>query len=450
MSIFYGYMSNLDRGIAIEAAEFENEYNRLSTLFEMTSLQLKQMERDAKLKVFKESGTYDDLEFLLEEANKEVSENRQNIFQKIIGWFLKIFSSIGEKIKKIFNIKDDDKLVEAPEDTLEKTKAIEKAWNNMSAGAAKLSNGDFRGARDVLKALKLPAILVGSAALGVAGKKIYNKKFKTSELKNAVTSCSKIKDKVQGIINKISSIFKSGGNKIVEQGDDAKESLSPFQKLISFISSHIGNIWSYIMSSKSKSNSNNETNDSEDKNTDNNETTNDNEDKNTANNNNDKDTNNDGQTDINNQDNQSSDNIKTSTYKSGSGKTEVDINSEGKVLAVRVNGVNKDWHKNPLPRDVRHKVDKFAHEIYNVGATFESMSIRDLNDIVNKYFGESATLSILPNGDMKISNIYTDRLIDSNTSIFGHDLSYESEFTESYDDFDEEILGLMNSFKDIF
>ena len=204
------------------------------------------------------------------------------------------------------------------------------------------------------------------------------------------------------------------------------------------------------MSSKSKSNSNNETNDSEDKNTDNNETTNDNEDKNTANNNNDKDTNNDGQTDINNQDNQSSDNIKTSTYKSGSGKTEVDINSEGKVLAVRVNGVNKDWHKNPLPRDVRHKVNKFAHEIYNVGATFESMSIRDLNDIVHKYFGESATLSILPNGGMKISNIYTDRLIDSNTSIFGHDLSYESEFTESYDDFDEEILGLMNSFKDIF
>ena len=80
MAIFNEYLTGEDRILAIEDAKLENEYIKLSTLFEMTNLQLDQMQRDAEMKVFEESGTYDDLAFLYQEADKEVSAQRQNIF----------------------------------------------------------------------------------------------------------------------------------------------------------------------------------------------------------------------------------------------------------------------------------------------------------------------------------------------------------------------------------
>ena len=54
MAIFNEYLTGEDRVLAVEAARYENEWNKLSTLFEMTSMQLDQMRNDAEMKVFEE------------------------------------------------------------------------------------------------------------------------------------------------------------------------------------------------------------------------------------------------------------------------------------------------------------------------------------------------------------------------------------------------------------
>jgi hypothetical protein len=233
MSIFNGYLTGEDREIAIENAKLENEYRTLTTLFEMTQLQVEQMHRDAELKVFAESGTYDDLTFLYQEADAEVGEQRKNILQKIIDWFGKIFSSIGNGIKKIFGMGDANMEVEAPVEVVEKVSKIEQIWTQMQNGVAKLRNGDFSGALDILKVVAIPAtIAVGGA--------VAYKKYKKGELDGIVKKLEGIKNQVASVFNNIKGKL-TGTTNTNEQGE-AQKSLNPIQKLMSWISDAIGKI----------------------------------------------------------------------------------------------------------------------------------------------------------------------------------------------------------------
>ena len=81
MSIFNEYLTGIDRELAIEESAFDTEFSKLQTMYEMCNLQLAQMHKDAELKVLTESGTYDDLTYLLQEADAEVAGQRKNILQ---------------------------------------------------------------------------------------------------------------------------------------------------------------------------------------------------------------------------------------------------------------------------------------------------------------------------------------------------------------------------------
>lgn len=237
MNIFNGYLEGDERNLAIESAKLENEYTKLTTLFEMTQLQVEQMHRDAEMKVFEEAGTYDDLTYLYQEADAEVNEQRKNILQKIIDWFAKIFSKIGNAIKNFFTMGDADTEVEAPVEVVEKVGALEKCWSNMQNGLAKLRNGDFSGALDILKVVALPAtIAVGGA--------VTYKKYKKGELDGIVKKLDGIKEKAQsafdGIKSKISGLTNS------DEQNNAQKSLNPFQKFISWINDAISKITSFV------------------------------------------------------------------------------------------------------------------------------------------------------------------------------------------------------------
>lgn len=245
MAIFNEYLTGEDRILAIEDAKLENEYIKLSTLFEMTNLQLDQMQRDAEMKVFEESGTYDDLAFLYQEADKEVSAQRQNIFQKIIAWFSHMFTTIDKKIKSIFNVKSND-IIDMPGETVEKVGAIEKAYNQMKNGLAKLRNKDYSGALDVLKVVIIPAGIVGG---GVAAG-VTIKKMKKGECDALTSRLNKIKAEIENGWEIIKSDLLH--IKDTKKQADAKESIGPLQKIINVINSVISSISSAVIKAVEK------------------------------------------------------------------------------------------------------------------------------------------------------------------------------------------------------
>ena len=94
MAIYKDYLVGDERQEAIEEAAIFNEIDNLFDAFEMTSIRLNQMYRNAEMKVFSESGTYDDLTYLIQEADGEVAEQRDGILQKIINGIKSILSKI--------------------------------------------------------------------------------------------------------------------------------------------------------------------------------------------------------------------------------------------------------------------------------------------------------------------------------------------------------------------
>ena len=236
MSIFNEYLTGIDRELAIESSAFDTDFAKLQTMYEMCDLQLAQMHRDAELKVLTESGTYDDLTFLLTEAENEVAPQKQGIIARIIDAIGRLFSAIGNKIQEIFGKGDANTIVEAPADTVEKANALVTAINNAETGVAKLRNGDATGAFDLLKSLAIPTIAVGAAA----GATVAVKKYKKGELDALV-------QKVQGGFNKLKSNFEAAKSKILGTKDTAQQdannkSLNIIQKIGSAINSFVGMI----------------------------------------------------------------------------------------------------------------------------------------------------------------------------------------------------------------
>ena len=100
-NVYNGYLTGIERDMAIEEAQMENAISRLDTMWEMVNLEYEQNIRDAELKVFSESGTYDDLQFLYEEADKEAGEKKQGILSKLLEFIGSIFNTIGGWFDKL-------------------------------------------------------------------------------------------------------------------------------------------------------------------------------------------------------------------------------------------------------------------------------------------------------------------------------------------------------------
>ena len=240
MSIFNEYLTGIDRELAIEESAFDTEFSKLQTMYEMCNLQLAQMHKDAELKVLTESGTYDDLTYLIIEAENEVGQQKQGIISRIIDAIGRLFSAIGNKIQSIFGKGDANTEVEGPADTVDKANALITAINNADSGVNKLRNGDASGALDLLKAIKIPAIIAG----GAVATNVAIKKFKKGDLDGIVK-------KVQGSFNKLKSNFYAAKSKILGAKDDSQQdannkSLSIIQKIGSAVNGFVGTITSAI------------------------------------------------------------------------------------------------------------------------------------------------------------------------------------------------------------
>ena len=84
MNIFMEELTGVERDLYIEYSICNNTLKQCDTMLEMVGIKYNQMCEDAELKVLQESGTYDDLAFLYQEAEAQASEESKGILQKAL------------------------------------------------------------------------------------------------------------------------------------------------------------------------------------------------------------------------------------------------------------------------------------------------------------------------------------------------------------------------------
>ena len=201
-AIFYDYLTGEDREYAIECAEANNMISKGLAILEMAAIQAAEQERSIELKVLKESGTYDDYEFLLSEAQKEQEENKQGAISTIIEGFRKLVKSIINAVKNVFSKADPNAQVEVDKGLLQKADIIGKAKNVVSQIQEGADQNGILGAIDaVSKAIDFKSVAIGAGVTAIT-----------------VAELNKHKDKVQevltGINDKIDSIVAKAGDKM--------------------------------------------------------------------------------------------------------------------------------------------------------------------------------------------------------------------------------------------
>jgi hypothetical protein len=204
-TIYNSYLTGNERTEAIEEAEIENQFSKLNLMLEMVNMRLEQNIKDAELKVFRESGTYDDLQYLCEEAENQAAEQKQNIFQKIIGVILRIFNSIGEGIKKLFNIQGNpEDEIEIDKNIVENHNAIVNGWDNVKSGISSIASGNFaNGIKQLFDGIKWPTfVAVGGATAVVATQKI-----KRLDANKMIENVKRVRDEAQARFKEISDKF---------------------------------------------------------------------------------------------------------------------------------------------------------------------------------------------------------------------------------------------------
>lgn len=113
------------------------EHMKLTTMFEMVEMKEQTMMREAAYKVYSESGTSDDLEFLYTEAETNASEKKRNILERIFDGITGIIKKIFDAIKDILNIKsavkENNEPVSISEESVDKSviDKIKDAFNKI-------------------------------------------------------------------------------------------------------------------------------------------------------------------------------------------------------------------------------------------------------------------------------------------------------------------------------
>lgn len=373
-----------ERDIALEDARFENNFNKLDTLFEMTELQLNQMYRDADLKVFEESGTYDDLEYLYQEAEQEVSAQREGILHKIINAIGSFLRSVAEKIKSIFHINKGkgDEPVEVDAKAVEKANMIEKAVNSLQTGFAKIRSGNISGGLDILKVIAIPAVIIGGGAVGVT-------KMKRKDVEKVADKLDNSNKKMTNIFSSIKSFFSR--NKNTEEQSDANKSLGIFRRIAKTVSDSCSNIINSLKNGSRRNGGNDDDQESLD----------------------------------------GSNTIQNGIRKRTSNNLEYIINPDSGDILVNIGG---NWvePQGQIPKSVLRISERVKKGTY----TYNTASAID-EPIDGDFVIEWAD-----DGFIHVTGLYevAESEIDS---IFGIDLSNEELFEEEYDDFDEELENLI-------
>lgn len=120
-SVFYEYIQGEERDSLIEEMEMQCQWDELILMLEMVQRQAEINERRAELKVLQESGSYEDLTYLLEAGEQQAAQNQKGILQRIFEWFANMFNKLAgafTKTKQQLSQLDPNAQLQIPEDYL--------------------------------------------------------------------------------------------------------------------------------------------------------------------------------------------------------------------------------------------------------------------------------------------------------------------------------------------
>ena len=137
-------------------------------MFEMVEMKEYMMCMEAECKVYVESGTYEDLEYLYSEAVESTSDQKKNILDKIFKVVSEITKKIFGKVKEALGFKNiGEKIIKFPKKLAGFTKDVLKKILNMFKALPKKS---------LTKKSALVALGAGIAGIGVYGESVQAKK----------------------------------------------------------------------------------------------------------------------------------------------------------------------------------------------------------------------------------------------------------------------------------
>ena len=252
--IFKSYLSEDERDIAIEESTYKIQMAKLNAMYEMVDKNLELNMLEAEAKVLTESGTYDDLDYLYEEANAEAAKKKEGIIAKIVGvvktiWG-KITSAITNLLSKCGIIKDE---VEVDANDEKRMNALNAVWGKVKQVLNFVRNNGGKIAVSI--AVLGTGIIAGLELFGKEGGKV---KKPSSVVKGWIQN---IKSKAGEVTSALSS---AGGD-----GDEKKKGLEILsevgEKLKSWIDSLTSKLTGAMSSAKEaitgKSDTNGEKND---------------------------------------------------------------------------------------------------------------------------------------------------------------------------------------------
>jgi hypothetical protein len=144
-ALYNEYLTGEDRALAIIEANANAQFAKLDVLYEAVNAKLNADLLAAEAKVLTESGTYDDLELLYTEAEKEADKAKESLLQKIINGIINFFNSIGEFISGLFTKKlenvPQDATIQVEENTEAKVNFMQKVWDTLAKPFNVLKSG---------------------------------------------------------------------------------------------------------------------------------------------------------------------------------------------------------------------------------------------------------------------------------------------------------------------
>lgn len=151
-----------------ELIPFMIDLQKSFTMFEMVEMKEYMMCMEAECKVYVESGTYEDLEYLYNEAVESTSDQKKNILDKIFKVVSEITKNIFGKVKEALGFKNiGEKIIKFPKKLAGFTKDVLKKILNMFKALPK---------KALTKKSALVALGAGIAGIGVYVKSVQAKK----------------------------------------------------------------------------------------------------------------------------------------------------------------------------------------------------------------------------------------------------------------------------------
>ena len=144
---------------------------KLNAMYEMVDKNLELNMLEAEAKVLTESGTYDDLDYLYEEANKEAAEKKEGIIAKIVGVVKQIWQAITNTITNFFSKnKDTEGEAEVDENDEKRVNALNGVWGKIKQVLNFVRNN---GAKIAMGVAAIGTLILGGLELfGKKGKKV--------------------------------------------------------------------------------------------------------------------------------------------------------------------------------------------------------------------------------------------------------------------------------------